>query len=78
MQNVAVRALLSGGDAAAGGTSDGLSSLFDIGLQVADFAFDLFDLMIAHPILSIFIAVGLLSLAAGVIGKFSGVAKSVG
>ena len=77
MQNIAVRALLSG-DAASGGTSGGLSSLFDIGLQVADFAFDLFDLMIAHPVLSIFIAVGLISLGVGLIGRFAGVSKSFG
>lgn len=59
-------------------TAGGLSNLFDTGLQVADFAFDLFDLMIAHPVLSIFIAVGLISLAAGLIGRFAGVSKSVG
>lgn len=78
MQANVVRAVLSGSDAAAGGTTGGLSSLFDTGLQVANFAFDLFDIMVAHPVLSIFIAVGLISLAAGLIGRFAGVSKSVG
>lgn len=77
MQNVAVRALLSGGDAAAG-SSGGLSGLLDIGLQITDFAFDLFDLMIAHPLLSVFIAAGVVSIAAGLFGRFAGVAKTVG
>lgn len=74
-----VRVVLGGSEAAVdGASSGGLSSLFDTGLQLADFAFDLFDLMLAHPVLSIFIAVGVISLAAGLIGRFAGVSKSVG
>ncbi len=76
MHNVAVRALLSGGDAVTGG-SGGLSSLFDVGMQFVDFAFDVFDIILAHPVLSIFIAVGVLSLAIGLVGKFAGASKSM-
>lgn len=66
------------GDAAAGGTTGGgLSGLFDAGLQVAGFAFDLFDLVVAHPILAAFVGVGLIYLAAGVIGRLAGVSKSI-
>lgn len=56
----------------------GLSGLFDTGLKIVDFAFDMFDIMIAHPVLSIFIAVGLVSLGVGLVGKFAGTAHSIG
>lgn len=75
MHNVAVRALLSGGDVTAG--SGGLSGLFDIGTQFVDFSFNLFDLILAHPVLSIFIAVGVLKLAIGLVGNFAGASKSI-
>ncbi len=77
MQSPMLRVFATG-DAAAGGASGGLSSLFDNGLKMADFAFDLFDLVVAHPVLSLFVAVGLISLAARLVGKFAGVSKSIG
>lgn len=76
MHNVAVRALLSGGDAVTGG-SGSLSNLFNVGMQFVDWAFDIFDLILAHPVLSIFIAVGVLSLAIKLVGQFAGASKTM-
>lgn len=70
--------LLSGDTGASTTTSGGLSQLFDVGTQFVDFAFDILDLIIAHPYLSIFFAVGILGLAVGLIGKFAGASKSIG
>ncbi len=60
-----------------GGTS-ALKNLFDVGLDLTDFAFRCFDLIIAHPVLSIFIAGGVISLGIGIISKFAGASKSIG
>ncbi|MDE5746974.1 MAG: hypothetical protein K2I21_05290 [Acetatifactor sp.] len=58
-------------------TSGGsISGLFDSGLQLTDFAFKLFDLAIAHPLLSLFIAAAIISLGVGLVGKFAGVSRS--
>lgn len=54
----------------------GLSGLFDSGLQLTDFAFKLFDLAIAHPLLSLFIAAAIISLGVGLVGRFAGISKS--
>lgn len=74
MHNVAVRALLSGGDAVTGGSGD-LSSFFDKGILLVDFAFDVFDLIIEHPVLSLFIVAGIIGLVIGIVGMFAGVSK---
>ncbi len=65
------------GSTPAADTAGGLSNLFDVGTQFVDFAFDIFDLIIAHPVLSIFVAVGVIGLAIGLIGKFAGASKSI-
>ena len=58
-------------------TSGGsISGVFDSGLQLTDFAFKLFDLAIAHPLLSLFIAAAIVSLGAGLVGRFAGISKS--
>lgn len=77
-QNPFFRAVLSG-DAAAGGSTPGsLDALFETGMRFVDFAFDIFDLIIAHKVLSIFIAVGVIGLGIGLVAKFAGASKSIG
>lgn len=71
-------AVLSGEGAVTteGGTS-ALKNLFDVGLDLTDFGFRCFDIIIAHPVLSIFVAGGVISLGVGIVSKFAGVSKSI-
>lgn len=55
-----------------------LSNLFDAGLQLAGFGFDVFDLILAHPVLCVFVVGGILGVGIGIVGKLAHASRSLG
>lgn len=60
------------------GNSSTLSNLFDSGLQLANFGFDVFDLILAHPVLCVFVVGGILGVGISIVGKLAHASRSLG
>lgn len=65
-------------DVVSGGGSTTLSNLFDAGLQLAGFGFDVFDLILAHPVLCVFVVGGILGVGIGIVGRLAHASRSLG
>lgn len=64
-------------DAVSGGSST-LGNLFDAGLQLANFGFDVFDLILAHPVLCVFVVSGILGVGISVVARLAHASRAVG
>lgn len=74
MQDFAVRALLSGGDAAAG-SSGGLDNVLNNVTKVVQFSGDMLNAMLANPIYAFLFAVNFISIGVGIVALFRSAAR---